>query len=129
MSPHTATGDLEAAIGSIAIVCEQTTSIRRAKLSSVKAGSDEAYYMLAAFCFDLSRKVNYLYRAARQFAPNADPDLAQQLIEDNNAINAEGLSWEQRARAAETIMLRTVDELTDEHARILRTVAARSTDR
>jgi hypothetical protein len=117
---------LRTAMGNVAIICEKSTSVRRPKLESVKIGSEEGYYMLAAFCFDLSRKMNYLYRAAREFAPQADPALARQLIQDNNAINAHGLTWEQRARAAEAIMLRTVEELTDEHERVLTRVAAAS---
>jgi hypothetical protein len=122
--PHHAAVAVETAIGNVAIVCEKSTSVRRPKLDSVKVGSNEAFYMLAAFCFDLSRKMNYLYRAAREFAPDADPALARQLIVDNEAINAEGLSWEQRARAAEVILRRTVEELTDEHDRVLARVAA-----
>jgi hypothetical protein len=124
--PHHSDEAVYTALGNMAIICEKSTSTRRAKLGSVKIGSDESYYMLAAFCFDLSRKMNYLYRAAREFASEADPTLAQQVIADNDAINAQGLSWEQRARAAEAIMLRTVEELTDEHEQVLRKVAVKS---
>jgi hypothetical protein len=120
---HHGSQALEAAVGNIGIVCEQSTSVKRSKLSSVKIGSDDSYYMLAAFCFDLSRKVNYLFRAAREFAPEADPELARQLLEDNEAINADGLSWEQRARNAEAILMRTVNELSDDHVRVLLQVA------
>ena len=75
--------------------------------------------------FDLSRKVNYLFRATRDFVLEADPELAQLLIEDNNVINEDGLTWEQRARRAEAIMLRSVGELGEQHEQALQEVAGR----
>lgn len=116
---------LEAAIGNIAIISEKSTTRQSVKLKSVKIGSDESYYMLAAFCFDLSRKVNYLFRATREFAPKADPELAQQFMEDNESINEDGLTWEERAKRAEAIMLRSVRELGEQHERALSEVAGR----
>ena len=118
-------GSLQTAVGGIALVSEKTTTWKTAKLDSVKIPTDEDYYMLATFCFDLSRKMNYLFRATREFASDGDQDLARQLIADNDAINAKGLSWEQRARIAEGIMLRTVNELWEEHEQALRNVAGR----
>ncbi len=81
--------------------------------------------MLAAFCFDLSRKVNYLFQATRDFASQADPALARLMMDDNNAINEDGLTWEQRARIAEQIMLRSVAELGNQHEQALRAAAER----
>ena len=116
---------VETAIGNLAVTTERSVTRMTQKLDSVSVGSPESYYMLAAFCFDLSRKVNYMFRATRDFALQADPELAQLMIEDNNAINQEGLTWEQRARIAEQIMLRSVAELGDQHERALQAVAAR----
>ncbi|MDQ3208897.1 MAG: hypothetical protein M3Q37_09875 [Gemmatimonadota bacterium] len=122
---HNGRPSVETAIGNIAVVAEKSTTRKTEKLKSVKIGSPESYYMLAAFCFDLSRKVNYLFRATRDFAPEADPELAQLLIEDNNAINEDGLTWEQRARRAEAIMLRSVGELGEQHEQALQEVAGK----
>ena len=116
---------VETAIGNVAIISERSVTRRAEKLNSVSIGSPESYYMLAAFCFDLSRKVNYMFRATRDFALEADPELAQLMINDNHAINQEGLTWEQRARIAEQIMLRSVTELGEQHERALQAVAAR----
>jgi hypothetical protein len=116
---------VETAIGNLAITTERSVTRQTQKLDSVSVGSPESYYMLAAFCFDLSRKVNYMFRATRDFALQADPELAQLMIEDNDAINQEGLTWEQRARIAEQIMLRSVGELGAQHEQALHAVAAR----
>ena len=126
---HNGRASVETAIGNIAMATEKSTTRKSEKLASVKVGSPESYYMLAAFCFDLSRKVNYLFRGTRDFALEADPELAQVLIEDNDAINEPGLTWEERARRAEAIMLRSVNELGEEHERVLHEVAGKAARR
>ena len=126
---HNGRPSVETAIGNIAVISEKSTTGSSAKLDSVKVGAPESYFMLAAFCFDLSRKVNYLFRGTRDFALEADPELAQQLLEDNDAINEPGLTWEERARRAEAIMARSVQELGEEHDRVLHGVAGRAARR
>ena len=126
---HNGRPSVETAIGNIAITTESSTTHKSPKLESVKVGSPESYYMLAAFCFDLSRKVNYLFRGTRDFASEADQELARLLIQDNDAIYEPGLTWEERARRAEAIMLRSVDELTEEHERVLHEVAGKTARR
>jgi len=126
---HNGRPSVETAIGNIAILAEKSTTRKKAKLKSVEIGSAEAYYMLAAFCFDLSRKMNYLFQATRDFAPEADSELAQLLIKDNNAINKDGLTWEERARTAEAIMLRSVGELGEQHEQALQEVAGKGARR
>jgi hypothetical protein len=116
---------VETAIGNVAIISERSVTRQTQKLDSVSIGSPESYYMLAAFCFDLSRKVNYLFQATRDFASQADPALARLMMDDNNAINEDGLTWEQRARIAEQIMLRSVAELGNQHEQALRAAAER----
>jgi hypothetical protein len=118
--------ECETALANIAIIAERSTTGKSPKLDAVKIHSDEAYFMLAAFCFDLSRKMNYLFRATREFGPQGDPELAQQFIEDNDAIDRPGLTWEQRARAAEAIMRRSVEELGEQHQSLLIEVAGRA---
>jgi hypothetical protein len=120
--PHDCKG-CETALGNLAIISEKSTTRTSRKLDAVKPRSDDAFFMLAAFCFDLSRKMNYFFRATREFGLEADPDLARLVLEDNEAINANGLTWEERARAAEAIMIRSVYELGEEHERLLAKVA------
>jgi hypothetical protein len=120
---------VETAIGNIAIISEKSTTRKSEKLKNLDLGSldegaREAIFMLATFCFDLSRKMNYFFKATRDFGPEADPDLARQFIEDNDEINQDGLTWEERARAAEAIMLRSVGELGEQHEQLLRDLAA-----
>jgi len=115
--------ECETALANIAIIAERSTTGKTPKLDAVDIHSDEAYFMLAAFCFDLSRKMNYLFKATQEFGLQGDPELAQQFIEDNDAINRSGLSWEQRARTAEAIMRRSVEELAEQHQRLLMEVA------
>ncbi|MGH7498306.1 MAG: hypothetical protein ACREL3_05590 [Gemmatimonadales bacterium] len=93
---------------------------RTAKLDSVKVGDPEAFYMLATYCFDLSRKLEYLTKVARPFAEHLPPELAHEILEDTEAINAPGLLWQERAIVAEKIMLRLLDEDGDEHDRLLK---------
>ena len=80
--------------------------------------SDEAFYLLATYCFDLSRKLEYLTKVARPFAEHMPPELAHEMIEDNDAIAA-GQTWKERAIVAERIMLRLYAETGDEHDRLL----------
>jgi hypothetical protein len=75
------------------------------KLGSVKVGTPEAYFMLATFCFDLERKLEYLTKVAGRFVEFMPPELAHDILEDTEAINAKGLKWEERAKIAEKIMI------------------------
>ena len=56
------------------------------KLESVGTDPDERFYMLATFCFDLSRKLKYITLALQEFYK---PDM---------------ISWEEMARRAEQVM-------------------------
>jgi hypothetical protein len=111
------------ALADIAIISERVTKGVTPKLSTVRPGSADFDFMLATFCFDLARRLNYAFKATRGFAAYADPALASEVLKDNEAINREGLTWEQRARAAEEIMLRTTGEIEAEHDRLLREAA------
>ena len=95
------------------------------KLGSVEVGTPEAYYMLATYCFDLTRKLEYLVKVARPFAEHIPPELAHEILEDNDAINAKGLTWEERAKVAEKIMLRLHREAGDGAERSLNEAADR----
>lgn len=77
----------------------------------VRAGSEESFYLLATYCFDIQRKLEYMYKATRAFARHGDPKLARQLLADERRINAPGLSWKQRALRAEARMLELQREI------------------
>lgn len=100
---------------------------RTAKLASVEVGSADSVYMLAAFCFDLFRRLQYMSKLARPFADQIPPEIAREILADQEAINADGLNWRQRAEAAEQIMLRLHGELADEWDSNLRRAAEQVT--
>jgi hypothetical protein len=81
--------------------------------------TDEAIHMLATYCFDLERKLEYLTKVARPFAEHIPADLAQEIQNDTNEINKDGLNWEQRAKVAHDIMQR----LHKEHEAMLQTAS------
>jgi hypothetical protein len=89
----------------------------------VKPGSEEAFYLLATYCFDIQRKLECMYKATRAFARKGDPALARQLLADERRINAPGLTWKQRALRAEARMLELQREIGKEHLRVLIEVA------
>ena len=89
----------------------------------VKPNTEEGFYLLATFCFDLERKMEYLYRATRAFALKGDPALARELLADQESFNGDGLTWKERARRSEA-RLRELQRLVGpEHERLLREVA------
>ena len=95
------------------------------KMASVTVGTPEAFFMLATYCFDLTRKLNYLIKVARPFAEHIPADLAAEILEHNDAINAQGLTWEARAKIAQDIMLGLYGEGGDEPERLLKQAADR----
>ena len=76
------------------------------KLDSVGTDPDERFYMLATFCFDLSRKLKYICLALREHWEDADPEFAKRVLQDNELINPGpgSLSWEEMAQRAEDVM-------------------------
>jgi hypothetical protein len=96
---------------------------RTEKLASVEVGSADSVYMIAAFCFDLFRRMQYMYKLAQPFADQIPPEIAQEILADHEAMNAEGLDWRGRAEQAEAIMLRLHGELAEQWERNLRRAA------
>jgi hypothetical protein len=77
----------------------------------VGSDPDERFYMLAAYCFDLSRKLKYISLVLKDFFPDGDPVVARTVLRDNEYIDPGNVSWEVSARRAEEVMLRLYDEL------------------
>lgn len=116
----------DTALGTMCLAVDSVQHTKRAKLASVQPGSVEGFYMLAAFCFDAARKMEYIYKATRRFAEQADPKLAQQVLMDNEAVERAGGpkgDWKPTAEALEKIVLRLYNEIGEEHERLLRQVA------
>jgi hypothetical protein len=92
--------------------------------------SAESIYLLATYCFDLERRFGYLYRVLQQVANHAEPhrDLAHRVKDDNDAINAPNISWEERARVAHEAMLSIHLLVKDDHQRKLLDALNRGVD-
>ena len=114
------------ALGGICLGVNGTQHTVGPKLGSVEAGSREEIYMLAAFCFDAARKMEYIFKATRGFALEADPELAQEIKRDNDAVKrAAGAEkdWKKTAEALEQVIIRLYSEVGAEHERLLDRVA------
>src|SRR6266496_1426737 len=79
----------EAALGAIALATNNHPKGASSKLDSVGTDPDERFYMLATFCFDLSRKLKYISLALEHHWDEADPELAKRILDDNDFINPE----------------------------------------
>jgi hypothetical protein len=100
---------------------------RTPKLASVEIGSPDSVYMVAAFCFDLFRRMQYMYKLAQPFADLIPPETAREILADHESMNADGLTWRERAERGEQIMLRLHGELADEWERNIRRAADQTT--
>jgi hypothetical protein len=76
------------------------------KLDSVGDDPDERFYMLATFCFDLSRKLKYITLALQEFYRDAPPEFAKMIRDHERYINPkpDTIPWEEMARRAEQVM-------------------------
>lgn len=63
---------------------------------------DEAMFMLATYCFDLSKRFAMLHFAVSTVCEAGDPDplLALLIAEDDAKLNAPELTWRQRSEIA-----------------------------
>jgi hypothetical protein len=96
------------------------------KLDSVGDDPDERFYMLATFCFDLSRKLKYISLALKEFYAQAPPDWAKKIRDDEQYINPKPneIPWAEMARRAEQVMKRLHAEVLDaEYLEILNRLA------
>jgi hypothetical protein len=89
----------------------------------VRPNTEEGFYLLATFCFDLERKMEYLYRATRAFALQGNPAIARELLADQESFNVEGLTWKERAKRSEARLRELQRKFGPEHERLLRQVA------
>jgi hypothetical protein len=114
---------IERALGSVCLIMDRPITMPKRKLDVLRPGSDESYYMLAAYCFDAARKMEYVFKALKPFAERGDPNLAKEIKDHNDQLNAPGLTWEQRANLAESIMIDLFGQIGAEHNALLNKVA------
>ena len=76
------------------------------KLDSVGTDPDERFFMLATFCFDLSRKLKYITLALQEHYKDAPPEFAKMIRDHERYINPkpDTIPWEEMARRAEQVM-------------------------
>ena len=110
MSPSTAT---PAQLGMIALGTDGHTRGLTPKLDSVGDDPDERFYMLATFCFDLSRKLKYITLALQDFYRDAPPEFAKKIRDDEQRINPKPtpITWKQSAEQAEQVMIALFEEV------------------
>jgi hypothetical protein len=104
MSPVTSA--TPAMLGMIALGTDGHPRGLTPKLESVGADADERFYMLATFCFDLSRKLKYITLALQEFYREAPPEFAKMIRDHERYINPkpDTIPWEEMARRAEQVM-------------------------
>ncbi|MBI4501643.1 MAG: hypothetical protein HY700_10825 [Gemmatimonadetes bacterium] len=120
----------------IGLCVEDQPNGKNRKLASVEPGSVDAFYMVAAYCFDLTRKIHYIYKAARPLfdqrttaiAPEVRT-LAQEIIRDRDRIRSAGRNWKAMAEILEEIILAQYDEIGADHDRLLERTATSESSR
>jgi len=102
-----------AKFGILALVTDNHPKGATPKLASVGDDPNERFFMLATFCFDLSRKLKYICLALQEHWGDADPAFAKRLLRDNNYINPgpPRLTWAEMAPRAEKVMLDLWEEI------------------
>jgi hypothetical protein len=95
-----------AQLGMIALGTDGHTRGLTPKLESVGDDPDERFYMLATFCFDLSRKLKYITLALQEYYRDAPPEFARMIRDHERYINPkpDHIPWEEMARRAEQVM-------------------------
>jgi hypothetical protein len=121
--------DILEALGDLCLIYDTPVHGLRSKLKTVTPGSTDAFYLLAAYCFDSARRMEYAYKVTRRFARYADSALAAEVLRDNERINAPDRSWKQVAETAEGVLLRLAREVVAEHKRLLQEAAKRGRKR
>jgi hypothetical protein len=102
----TGTTDLATTLGKMALGTDGHPRGLTPKLESAGTDPDERFYMLATFCFDLSRKLKYITLALQEFYKACPPEFAKQIRDHERYINPKPdmISWEEMARRAEEVM-------------------------
>jgi hypothetical protein len=106
---------VNSALGAMAVVVDRIPTMTKNKLLGIKPGSDEAFYLLAAYCFNLSRKLEYFFLAAREFGLDADRTVVQRLKRDRDELARAGSEWREIAEKEEELMRRLYGEINNDY--------------
>jgi hypothetical protein len=112
-----------AALGAMALAFDDWPMMLSPKLKSVEGNPEARDYLVAAYCFDTARKLEYVYKATKRYALQADPELAAEIKRDNEALAKTRGNWKATAETAEGILLRLLGDIVEEHKTILDLVA------
>ena len=110
-------------LGDICLAVDSWPFRQRSKLGSVGDSAEARFYMLATYCFDAARKLEYVFKATKPYALMANRELAREIKRDNEAIAAAGEDWKAMAQATEKVLIRLLGEITREHDELLNRVA------
>lgn len=120
---------IEKALGNLALMADQSVKQQSPKLSLPQInGLDDVTAMLATYAFDLARRMEYLYLATAEFGPKGSPKLARRLRKERALLNegtVKTVSWQKRARRAQSLLLKAHAEVGAAHDRLLERVAAK----
>ncbi len=103
------------ALGAIAIIADDIPKMDSNKLKGIKPGSDEAFYLLAAYCFNVSRKLEYFFLAAKEFGLDADRAVVQRLKRDKDELARAGSEWRAIAEKEEELMRGLYGEIKNDY--------------
>jgi len=119
---------VNSALGAFSIIVDQIPKMSSNKLEGIKPGSDEAFYLLAAYCFNLSRKLEYFFLAAREFAPEANRAVVQRLKRDRDRLAGAGTDWRTIAVTEEELMRQLYVEIEKDYDALWRRVTEEGDD-
>ena len=105
---------VNSALGAMALIVDQIPKMSSPKLEGIKPGSEESFYLLAAYCFNLSRKLEYFFLAAREFGLEADHSVIQRLQRDRTELSKVS-GWQAIAEKEEELMRRLFNEISGDY--------------
>ena len=105
---------VNSALGAMALIVDQIPKMSSPKLEGMKPGSEESFYLLAAYCFNLSRKLEYFFLAAREFGLDADQTVIQRLQRDRTELSKVS-GWQAIAEKEEELMRRLFNEISGDY--------------
>jgi hypothetical protein len=108
--------DVQMKLANLALATNNHPRGQTPKLESVGDDPDERFFMLATFCFDLSRKLKYISYALREYYPLADEAFKKKILDDERYINPKPtpIPWKTMAIRAEEVMKHLHKELLEE---------------
>jgi len=119
---------VERALGSLYMVMNRAVTHHSPKIQDAQT-QEEQLALAITYCFDIQRKLEYACHALEAFAEYGDPELAHQLLKDDEELCNTGISWEQRKHIAHRIMLEVYAAIYERHESKVKEHAGRATHR